>query len=155
MHTNNYTNTGAISSLKLTKNWMLQLGLTMGTGHGRVECANGLADQSADRPSRLYRPQGSRSAPQRDRLRAMAKRYADDAVYLCANSIKQWTWGYNNLQWYGGTFYHKFNDDGIFQPNPIMPSKETRRMCRKVTRTRPFHDFFQRTGPMRPIARAA
>ena len=20
------------------------------------------------------------------------------------------TWGYNNLQWYGGTYYHKFND---------------------------------------------
>ncbi len=36
---------------------------------------------------------------------------ADDAVYLCANSINNGTWGYNNLQWYGGTYYHKFNDD--------------------------------------------
>jgi len=33
-----------------------------------------------------------------------------DAVYLVANSINNGAWGYDNLQWLGGTYYHKFND---------------------------------------------
>jgi len=33
-----------------------------------------------------------------------------DDVYLVANSINNGVWGYNNLQWLGGTYYHKFND---------------------------------------------
>jgi hypothetical protein len=28
---------------------------------------------------------------------------------LCANAINRGQWGYNNLQWYGVTAYHKFN----------------------------------------------
>jgi putative OmpL-like beta-barrel porin-2 len=110
----NYTNTGAISSLKLTKNWMLQLGLTMGTDTAvwnarTVSLINpltglpgytGLKDPGA-RPSVTGCAQWQSDS-------------ADDAVYLCANSINNGTWGYNNLQWYGGTFYHKFNDDWHF-----------------------------------------
>lgn len=26
------------------------------------------------------------------------------------NGINSGAWGYNNLQWYGFTYYHKFND---------------------------------------------
>ena len=33
-----------------------------------------------------------------------------DSVYVIANGINNGTWGYNNLQWYGLTYYHKFND---------------------------------------------
>ena len=30
--------------------------------------------------------------------------------YPCANGINGGQWGYNNLQWYGFTYYHKFDD---------------------------------------------
>jgi hypothetical protein len=33
-----------------------------------------------------------------------------DNIQPCANGINRGNWGYNNLQWYGGTYYHKFND---------------------------------------------
>ena len=33
----------------------------------------------------------------------------DDDLNLCANGINGGQWGYNNLQWYGFTYYHKFN----------------------------------------------
>ncbi len=29
---------------------------------------------------------------------------------MVANGINGGQWGYNNLQWYGVTYYHKFND---------------------------------------------
>ncbi len=38
---------------------------------------------------------------------------ADDGktdVNVCADAINKGTYGYNNLQWYGLTFYHSFND---------------------------------------------
>ena len=34
----------------------------------------------------------------------------NDDINLVANGINGGQWGYNNLQWYGGTYYHKFND---------------------------------------------
>src|SRR6202012_2937182 len=33
-----------------------------------------------------------------------------DDVNACANGINDGHYGYNNLQWYGFTAYHKFND---------------------------------------------
>ena len=35
---------------------------------------------------------------------------AYDDVYVCADAINSGTWGYNNLQWYGMTWYHKFTE---------------------------------------------
>jgi hypothetical protein len=34
----------------------------------------------------------------------------NDSVYVVADAINGGQWGYNNLQWYGLTAYHKFND---------------------------------------------
>jgi hypothetical protein len=34
----------------------------------------------------------------------------NDDVNVVANGINAGQWGYNNLQWYGLTYYHKFND---------------------------------------------
>ena len=34
----------------------------------------------------------------------------NDDVNIVADGINNGTWGYNNLQWYGLTYYHKFND---------------------------------------------
>ena len=33
-----------------------------------------------------------------------------DQFSPCLNSINNGNWGYNNLQWYGFTYYHKFTD---------------------------------------------
>jgi hypothetical protein len=35
----------------------------------------------------------------------------NDAIYVVANGINNGEWGYNNLQWFGGTYYHKFDED--------------------------------------------
>jgi hypothetical protein len=37
-----------------------------------------------------------------------------DNIYIVADAINDGTWGYNNLQWYGVTWYHKFNDQWHF-----------------------------------------
>jgi hypothetical protein len=34
----------------------------------------------------------------------------NDSIQFVANGINGGQWGYNNLQWYGITAYHKFND---------------------------------------------
>ena len=34
----------------------------------------------------------------------------NDTIYLTADGLNNGIWGYNNLQWPGGTFYHKFNE---------------------------------------------
>ena len=34
----------------------------------------------------------------------------NDTFYPCVDGINNGAWGYNNLQWKGFTYYHKFND---------------------------------------------
>jgi hypothetical protein len=34
----------------------------------------------------------------------------NDNVYPCIDAINSGRWGYNNLQWHGLTYYHKFDD---------------------------------------------
>jgi hypothetical protein len=34
----------------------------------------------------------------------------NDSIYPCINGINNGAWGYNNLQWRGLTWYHKFNE---------------------------------------------
>jgi hypothetical protein len=34
----------------------------------------------------------------------------NDNIYPCADAINNGQWGYNNIMWYGTTYYHKFND---------------------------------------------
>jgi len=107
----NYTNTGAIGSLKLTKNWMLQFGLTMGTDTAVWNTQYiSLTNPMTGRPG-YSGPKDPGAQPSVTGCAQWQSDTADDAVYLCANSINNATWGYDNLQWYGGTFYHKFNDD--------------------------------------------
>ena len=34
----------------------------------------------------------------------------NDSIYVVADVINDGNWGYNNLQWLGMVYYHKFND---------------------------------------------
>ncbi|WP_152428350.1 outer membrane beta-barrel protein [Methyloferula stellata] len=104
------TNTGLIGTLKLTKNWMLQLGVTAGSDTMPWNAKQiSLVNPVTGGPGYS----GKRDPGVQPSLTACAQYQTDsayDAIYLCANGINSGNWGYNNLQWYGGTYYHKFDD---------------------------------------------
>ena len=107
----NYTNEGLIGTLAVTKNWFLQLGVTIGT-----ETAVWHLGQTVPNPfpNPVYpgntMPKDPGAVPS---LTAAIRWQSDsgyDDFYLTANGINGGQWGYNNLQWFGGTYYHKFNE---------------------------------------------
>jgi hypothetical protein len=88
----NYTNTGIIGTLQANKNWVLQLGISAGT-----ETVPWNSKDPGTQPS----------------LTACARWNSDNSwhnVNVCANGINDGQWGYNNLQWYGFTTYHKLDE---------------------------------------------
>jgi hypothetical protein len=83
-----FTDTGLIASLKLTKQWIVQFGIS--GGHDVA----------------LWTPDAKPSAIVcLDYSTASNK----DNFYACANGINNGVYAYNNLQDYDGTWYHKFN----------------------------------------------
>jgi hypothetical protein len=107
----NYTNTGINATLAVTKNWMLQAGFNVGTEampwHVGARIANPF-------PNPLYPDSTMLKDPGAQPSFSGAVRYTtdsgNDGIYVTANAINNGNWGYNNLQWYGLTYYHKFND---------------------------------------------
>ena len=107
----NYTNTGINASLSLNKNWMIQGGFSVGTEampwHVGAKIANA-------NPNPLFPDTTMLKDPGAQPTFSAAVRYVtdsgNDGIYVVANGINNGTWGYNNLQWYGLTYYHKFND---------------------------------------------
>ena len=106
----NYTNEGLIGTLKLTKNWMVQLGITVGTettpwNNTHISLINPVTGYPGYQGPRDpgFQPTGTACVQYTTDTSA-------DTVYLCADGINNGDWGYNNLQWLGGTYYHKFND---------------------------------------------
>jgi hypothetical protein len=106
----NYTNTGLIGTLALNKNWFLQLGLTVGT-----EAMPWQVGETVPNPfpnpvfpgnTMLKNPGAQPSVTAGVRWQSDSGR---DAVYVVENGINNGTWGYNNLQWTGLTWYHRFN----------------------------------------------
>jgi hypothetical protein len=107
----NYTNTGFEFTLAATKNWIFQLGLTTGTEslpwHVGVNIANPF-------PNPLYpgttMPKDPGAVPSVTGGVRWSSDSGNDDFNIVANGINGGQWGYNNLQWYGLTYYHKFND---------------------------------------------
>jgi hypothetical protein len=107
----NYTNTGIQSTLAVTKNLFFQLGVSVGTEampwHYQASIANPF-------PNPLYPGNTMLKDPGAVPSVAAGIRYTTDSgndnIYLVADGINSGTWGYNNLQWLGLTYYHKFND---------------------------------------------
>ena len=107
----NYTNTGIMNTLAVTKNLFLQLGVSIGTEampwHWNAQIAN-------PAPNPLYPNLTMPKDPGAVPSVAAGMRYTtdsgNDTVYIVADGINHGNWGYNNLQWIGGTYYHKFND---------------------------------------------
>jgi Putative beta-barrel porin-2, OmpL-like. bbp2 len=108
----NYTNTGIQTTWALTKNLFVQLGLTVGTEampwHWSQRIPNPFPNPLYPDATMLKDPGAKPSLTGCVRYQTDSGK---DALYLCADAINDGIWGYNNLQWFGGTYYHKFNDE--------------------------------------------
>jgi hypothetical protein len=106
----NYTNTGLQATLAVTKNWFVQFGVTVGTEampwHVGKTIPNPFPNPVYPESTLLVDP-GAR--PSYTGCLRYQTDSAGDNIYVCADAINNGTWGYNNLQWYGLTWYHKFN----------------------------------------------
>ena len=107
----NYTNTGLEMTLAANKNWMFQLGLVVGTEALPWHVGQLIANPA---PNPLYpgttMPKDPGAVPTITvGLRWTASDGKDD-MNLVADGINGGQWGYNNLQWYGFTYYHIFNE---------------------------------------------
>jgi hypothetical protein len=112
----NYTNTGIQFTLAATKNIFLQLGLTDGTETPIWEAGKQLPNLyvRAGNSDPLYPGTTFRKDPgNQPSVTACARFQSDtarDDLYLCADANNKGNYGYNNLQWLGLTYYHRFND---------------------------------------------
>jgi hypothetical protein len=106
----NYTNTGVMTTTALNKNWLFQLGASVGT-----EAAPWHWGQKVQNPFpnavypgfTMLRDPGAKPT-----VTTGLRWQSDDArdnIYVVANAMNDGVWGYNNLQWYGVTLYHNFN----------------------------------------------
>jgi hypothetical protein len=121
----NYTNEGVQLTLAATRNVFLQLGFAMGSDTAFWNASQRLpnyaygqvftnADGSTT-TNTLFPNQTFKRDPGAKPSFTVCARFqtdsANDNLYLCADAINSGTWGYNNLQWFGGTFYHKFSSN--------------------------------------------
>jgi Putative beta-barrel porin-2, OmpL-like. bbp2 len=107
----NYTNEGIQATLAVNKQLMFQLGVSVGTEATLWHMGQQVNNPS---PNPLYPGTHFLKDPgARPSLTACIRftfNDGNDNIYPCADAINNGVWGYNNLQWYGTTFYHKFND---------------------------------------------
>ncbi len=112
----NYTNTGVQATLAASKNIFLQFGVSVGsdTALGNTGARLSNLYVLAGNPDPLYPgktfqkdPGAKASYTACARLQSNSAR---DNIYFCADAINHGEYGYNNLQWLGVTYYHKFND---------------------------------------------
>jgi len=112
----NYTNTGIQATLAATKNIFLQLGISVGSDTALDNAGARLQNLYvlAGNPDPLYPGKTFEKDPgAKPSVTACARFQSNDArdnIYFCADAINHGEYGYNNLQWLGFTYYHKFND---------------------------------------------
>ncbi len=111
----NYTNTGLQTTTALNKNWMFQLGLTVGTEampwHWGQTVPNPFPNPVFPGNTMLKDPGAKPSVTAGIRWQSDSGR---DSIYLVADAINDGTWGWNNLQWKGVTWYHRINSQWHF-----------------------------------------
>ena len=83
-----FTDTGLMATLKLSDQWLVQLGITAG---------HDVAPWTSD-----AKPSGTACV-------SYTTRSVNDNLYACANGINDGKYAYNNLQQYDTTWYHKFS----------------------------------------------
>jgi hypothetical protein len=107
----NYTNEGVVASLAASKNVIIQFGLVGGTDTAIWNIGKTVNNPA---PNPLY-PNATFLKDPGARLSAVACARlswndGQDTFYPCMDGINNGVWGYNNLQWYGLTYYHKFDE---------------------------------------------
>ena len=108
----NYTNEGLQASLAVTPNVILQFGINVGTETSVANVGQQINNPS---PNPLYPGVQMPRDPgaQFPTFTACARfnwNGGNDNLQPCMNGINNGAWGYNNLQWYGFTYYHRWND---------------------------------------------
>ncbi len=105
-----FTNTGILGTLALNRNWALQFGVTCGTD---TMCWNVGATVHNPFPNPVFSDASMLKDPGARLSFTAGARWQSDSgretVYVVENGINNGTWGYNNLQWTGLTWYHKFS----------------------------------------------
>jgi hypothetical protein len=118
----NYTNEGVQLTLAMNANLMFQFGVSAGTeaqvwnyGKTRPNLAQTvMLPSGAMIANPLY--SGSKFKldpglqPSYTACVRMEWNEGKDNLYPCVDAINNGQWGYNNLQWYGFTYYHKWNE---------------------------------------------
>jgi hypothetical protein len=105
----NYTNTGLLASLQVTKNLLVQAGITDGTDSTVWDAGKLTYSLNPN----VVVPRSNSDPGVQPSYTACVRYQTDtsyDTIYSCLNGINNGTWGYNNLQQYTTTFYHKFNE---------------------------------------------
>jgi hypothetical protein len=107
----NYTNTGIQTTLAVTKNWFLQLGLSAGSDTMPWNVGARIANPF---PNPLYpgvtMPKDPGAVPSYTVGVRWTSDSGNDSLYVVGDALNGGQWGYNNLQWIGLTYYHKFNE---------------------------------------------
>ena len=107
----NYTNTGIQTTLQATKNIILQFGVSIGSDTSLWNSRTSVANPY---PNVLYPNPTFKKDPGAIPSYTACARYQTDSsmdnFYFCGDAINTAEWGYNNLQWLGVTYFHKFND---------------------------------------------
>jgi hypothetical protein len=108
----NYTNTGIEVTTALTKNWILQLGVTVGSDTMPWNIGQSMTNLLPGNP--LYPgatfPKDPGAVPSGTVGIRWTSDDGRDDLNIVADAINGGQWGYNNLQWLGATYYHKLND---------------------------------------------
>jgi hypothetical protein len=121
----NYTSHGIQSTLALSKNWFFQLGVSLGTDtapwHWGQKVANPFPNPVFPDTTMLRDPGAKPSVTAGVRWQSDS---GWDNIYVVANAINDGTWGYNNLNWYGITWYHNFNSQWHFSSETYVLSQK-------------------------------
>lgn len=111
----NYTNEGLVGSLAATKNFIVQLGLVEGSDTAIWNAGKRVNNPD---PNPLYPGSTFLKDPGAKPSVVACARYTwnngNDTIYPCMDGINNGVWGYDNLQWYGFTYYHKLNNQWHF-----------------------------------------
>jgi hypothetical protein len=108
----NYTNEGIVASTALTKNLILQTGISVGTEAPPWHVDDKIHNPYPNvlYPGNTFLKDPGAQIPTYTVCLRYGWNNGNDNIQPCANGINNGRWGYNNLQWYGFTYYHKFND---------------------------------------------
>jgi hypothetical protein len=108
----NYTNEGLQASLVVTPQLMVQFGITTGTEAPPWHYGTAIPNPF---PNPLF-PGNTMKVDPGDQISytgclRFTWNEGNDNIYPCLDALNSGRWGYNNLQWHGLTYYHKFNDN--------------------------------------------